>query len=191
MCGAHHPTVPRLLHPRDRRGNSCLLDVSQSSTTFVCGFAASSRNSQEHLWCLLFSFECLLLLGLGSELGAGFRAGGRAVNLGCKRPLSKEQIETCHALSKRGRPKTVVCREMMLPAHALLKQAPSQGVIAASSSASGAKRAGCSSTAASSSRRRPAARSAASARPSAVSSSTHLHTPHPRRSAASAALVSL
>ena len=74
--------------------------------------------------------KCLLLLGLGSELGAGFRAGGRAVNLGCKRLLSKEQIQTCRALSKRGRPKTVVCRETMLPAHALLKQASSQGVIA-------------------------------------------------------------
>ena len=75
--------------------------------------------------------QCLLPLGLGSELGVGFRAGGRAVNLGCKRLLSKEKIEACRALSKRGRPKTVVCREMMLPAHALLKQASSQGVIAA------------------------------------------------------------
>ena len=79
---------------------------------------------------LAIAGQCLLLLGLGSELGAGFRAGGRAVNLGCKRLLSKEQIQTCRALSKSGRPKTVVCREMMLPAHALLKQASSQGVIA-------------------------------------------------------------
>ena len=38
--------------------------------------------------------QCLLLLGLGSELGVGFRAGGRAVNLGCKRLLSSEKIET-------------------------------------------------------------------------------------------------
>ena len=80
---------------------------------------------------LAIAEQCLLLSGLGSELGAGFRAGGRAVNLGCKRLLSKEKIETCRALSKSGRPKTVVCREMMLPAHALLKQASSQGVIAA------------------------------------------------------------
>ena len=80
---------------------------------------------------LAIAEQCLLLSGLGSELGAGFRAGGRAVNLGCKRLLSKEKIETCRALSKRGRPKTVVCREMMFPAHALLKQASSQGVIAA------------------------------------------------------------
>ena len=80
---------------------------------------------------LAIADQCLLLLGLGSELGAGFRAGGRAVNLGWKRLLSKEKIETCRALSKRGRPKTVVCRGMMLPAHALLKQASSQGVIAA------------------------------------------------------------
>ena len=80
---------------------------------------------------LAIADQCLLLLGLGSELGVGFRAGGRAVNLGCKRLLSKEKIETCRALSKRGRPKTVVCREMMFPAHALLKQASSQGVIAA------------------------------------------------------------
>ena len=80
---------------------------------------------------LAIAGQCLLLLGLGSELGAGFRAGGRAVNLGCKRLLSKEQIQTCRALSKSGRPKTVVCREMMRPAHALLKQASSQGVIAA------------------------------------------------------------
>jgi len=79
---------------------------------------------------LAIAGQCLLLLGLGSELGAGFRAGGRAVNLGCKRLLSKEQIQTCRALSKSGRPKTVVCREMMRPAHALLKQASSQGVIA-------------------------------------------------------------
>jgi len=81
--------------------------------------------------CLTIADQCLLLLGPGSELGVGFRAGGRAVNLRCKRLLSKEKIETCRALSKRGRPKTVVCREMMLPAHALLKQASSQGVIAA------------------------------------------------------------
>ena len=80
---------------------------------------------------LAIAGQCLLQLGLGSELGAGFRAGGRAVNLGCKRLLSKEKIETCSALSKRGRRKTVVCRGMMLPAHALLKQASSQGVIAA------------------------------------------------------------
>ena len=80
---------------------------------------------------LAIAGQCLLQLGLGSELGAGIRAGGRAVNLGCKRLLSKEQIETCRALSKSGRPKTVVCREMMPPAHALLKQASSQGVIAA------------------------------------------------------------
>ena len=80
---------------------------------------------------LAIAEQCLLLSGLGSELGAGFRAGGRAVNLGCKRLLSKEKIETCRALSKRGRRKTVVCRGMMLPAHALLKQASSQGVIAA------------------------------------------------------------
>ena len=80
---------------------------------------------------LAIAEQCLLLSGLGSEPGAGFRAGGRAVNLGCKRLLSKEKIETCRALSKRGRPKTVVCRGMMLPAHALLKQASSQGVIAA------------------------------------------------------------
>jgi len=80
---------------------------------------------------LTIADQCLLLLGPGSELGVGFRAGGRAVNLRCKRLLSKEKIETCRALSKRGRPKTVVCREMMLPAHALLKQASSQGVIAA------------------------------------------------------------
>ena len=79
---------------------------------------------------LAIAEQCLLLSGLGSELGAGFRAGGRAVNLGCKRLLSKEKIETCRALSTRGRPKTVVCRGMMLPAHALLKQASSQGVIA-------------------------------------------------------------
>ena len=80
---------------------------------------------------LAIAEQCLLLSGLGSELGAGFRAGGRAVNLGCKRLLSKEKIETCRALSKRGRPKTVVCRGMMFPAHALLKQASFQGVIAA------------------------------------------------------------
>ena len=80
---------------------------------------------------LAIADQCLLLLELGSELGVGFRAGGRAVNLGCKRLLSKEKIETCRALSKRGRPKTVVCRETMLPAHALLKKASSQGVIAA------------------------------------------------------------
>ena len=80
---------------------------------------------------LAIAEQCLLLSGLGSELGAGFRAGGRAVNLGCKRLLSKEKIETCRALSKRGRRKTVVCRGMMLPVHALLKQASSQGVIAA------------------------------------------------------------
>jgi hypothetical protein len=80
---------------------------------------------------LAIADQRLLLLGLGSELGAGFRAGGRAVNLGWKRLLSKEKIETCRALSKRGRPKTVVYRGMMLPAHALLKQASSQGVIAA------------------------------------------------------------
>ena len=80
---------------------------------------------------LAIADQRLLLLGLDSELGAGFRAGGRAVKLGWKRLLSKEKIETCRALSKRGRPKTVVCRGMMLPAHALLKQAPSQGVIAA------------------------------------------------------------
>ena len=80
---------------------------------------------------LAIAGQCLLQLGLGSELGAGFRAGGRAVNLGCKRLLSKEKIETCRALSTRGRPKTVVCRETMPPAHALLKQASSQGVIAA------------------------------------------------------------
>ena len=80
---------------------------------------------------LTIADQCLLLLGPGSELGVGFRAGGRAVNLRCKRLLSKEKIEACRALSKRGRPKTVVCREMMLPARALLKQASSQGVIAA------------------------------------------------------------
>ena len=79
---------------------------------------------------LAIAGQCLLQLGLGSELGAGFRAGGRAVNLGCKRLLSKEKIETCRALSKRGRRETVVCRGMMLPAHALLKQASSQGAIA-------------------------------------------------------------
>ena len=47
--------------------------------------------------------QCLPLLGLGSELGVGFWAGGRAVNLGRKRLLSNEKIETCRALSKRGR----------------------------------------------------------------------------------------
>ena len=40
---------------------------------------------------LAIAEQCLLLSGLGSELGAGFRAGGRAVNLGCKRLLSKEK----------------------------------------------------------------------------------------------------
>ena len=33
---------------------------------------------------LIAADQCLLLLGLGSELGGGFRAGGRAVNLGRK-----------------------------------------------------------------------------------------------------------
>jgi hypothetical protein len=52
----------------------------------------------------------LLLLGLGSELGVGFRAGGRAVKLGRKRRVSKREIETCRALSKRGRRTTAVYR---------------------------------------------------------------------------------
>ena len=52
---------------------------------------------------LTIADQCLLLLGLGSELGVGFWAGGRAVNLGRKRLLSNEKIETCRALSKRGR----------------------------------------------------------------------------------------
>jgi hypothetical protein len=45
----------------------------------------------------------VLMLGFGSELGVGFRAGGRAVKLGRKRRVSKREIETCRALSKRGR----------------------------------------------------------------------------------------
>ena len=93
--------------------------------------AASCACTSARARRLAIADKRLLLLGLGSELGAGFRAGGRAVNLGWKRLLSKEKIETCRALSKRGRPKTVVYRGMMLPAHALLKQASSQGVIAA------------------------------------------------------------
>ena len=52
---------------------------------------------------LTIADQCLLLLGLGSELGVGFWAGGRAVNLGRKRLLSNEKLETCRALSKRGR----------------------------------------------------------------------------------------
>ena len=52
---------------------------------------------------LAIADQCLLLLGLGSEQGVGFWAGGRAVNLGRKRLLSNEKIETCRALSKRGR----------------------------------------------------------------------------------------
>ena len=36
-------------------------------------------------------------------IGVGFRAGGRAVKLGRKRRVSKREIESCRALSKRGR----------------------------------------------------------------------------------------
>ena len=43
-------------------------------------------------------------------IGVGFRAGGRAVKLGRKRRVSKREIESCRALSKRGRRTTAVYR---------------------------------------------------------------------------------
>ena len=80
---------------------------------------------------LTIADQCLLLLGLGSELGVGFWAGGRAVNLGRKRLLSNEKLETCRALSKRGRRTTRCMSRDDFAAHAVQKQASSQGVIAA------------------------------------------------------------
>lgn len=80
---------------------------------------------------LTIADQCLLLLGLGSELGVGFWAGGRAVNLGRKRLLSNEKSKLAVRSRSVGVGRPVVCHEMTFPAHAVQKQASSQGVIAA------------------------------------------------------------
>ena len=67
------------------------------------GRAAAASCARTSARRLTVADQCLPLLGLGSELGVGFWAGGRAVNLGRRRLLSNEKIETCRALSKRGR----------------------------------------------------------------------------------------
>ena len=80
---------------------------------------------------LTIADQCLLLLGLGSELGVGFWAGGRAVNLGRKRLLSNEKSKLAVRSRSVGVGRPVVCHKMTFPEHAVQKQASSQGVIAA------------------------------------------------------------